>query len=237
MQAQKPCGLLGFALYKPIIGSGKSKPCSPGAFLAVQVVAFDLGGVLVRIAHTWAEVAQLAGLPGDFPKSALSEFPAFAQYQAGLIETGPYIRALKKFLNVTAEKALKAHLAILIEPYPETLDLVCTLEELGLRTGCLSNTNGPHWTVMTETDCFPAIRRLQHKLASHELGLEKPDPRIYGAFEAGTRFRGKEIVFFDDSPINVAAAREYGWNAYTILPEENPAAQMRDHLRNLSVRV
>ena len=52
-----------------------------------KLIVFDLGGVMVRIARTWRDAAQNAGIHlGEFPESllGLNAFPAFEPFQAGL---------------------------------------------------------------------------------------------------------------------------------------------------------
>jgi putative hydrolase of the HAD superfamily len=48
---------------------------------------------------------------------------------------------------------------------------------------------------------------------SHEVGLAKPDPRVYRLTEQRLGVVGEEIVFIDDVARNVEAARERGWTA------------------------
>ncbi len=45
---------------------------------------------------------------------------------------------------------------------------------------------------------------------SHEVGVAKPDPRIYGITCERLGVEPAEIVFLDDVPRNIAAARDYG---------------------------
>jgi HAD superfamily hydrolase (TIGR01509 family) len=81
----------------------------------------------------------------------------------------------------------------------------------------------------------PAIERLRVRLASHDLGLVKPDPAIY--HEAQRRFTApaERIVFFDDLEENVAAARAAGWRAYRIDHKGDTATQMRTTLHAIGV--
>jgi HAD superfamily hydrolase (TIGR01509 family) len=75
--------------------------------------------------------------------------------------------------------------------------------------------------------------------------LLKPDREIYHAFARATGFDGapgsrggpEHIVFFDDLPENVAAARAAGWQAFRVDHTGDTAAQMGGVLRGLGVRV
>ena len=48
---------------------------------------------------------------------------------------------------------------------------------------------------------------------SHEIGLRKPDPEVYGLVTERLDVAPGEIVFLDDVPQAVAAARAAGWHA------------------------
>src|SRR5687768_3281795 len=100
----------------------------------VEMVCFDLGGVLVRIARTWREAMLAAGLlppPGEF-ESALTDCPAFDAYQAALIGSEEYLAELGRYLGgLSAEEARQVHVHILVEPYPGTIELVRDLRRAG----------------------------------------------------------------------------------------------------------
>lgn len=198
------------------------------------MVCFDLGGVLARICTRWGEAAEVAGiqLPPSAPAHAtMSECPEFDAYQHGLLDEPAYFAGLRKFLHLPdAEVASEVHRGILIEPYPGTERLVAELQEMGYATGCLSNTNGPHWQIMAHGTRFPAITSLGCKVASHEVKLEKPNPAIFGKFEEISGFPAENIVYFEDGQRNVESALRCGWKAHIIDPHGDPAAQMRDAL-------
>jgi HAD superfamily hydrolase (TIGR01509 family) len=75
--------------------------------------------------------------------------------------------------------------------------------------------------------------------------LLKPEREIYAAFARATGFDGApgsrgrpaHIVFFDDLPENVAAARAAGWRAFRVDHSGDTAAQMTRALRGLGVRI
>ena len=198
-----------------------------------RTVVFDLGGVMVRINRTWQEAAQTAGvrigMPA-LPPVALGELTIFNHWQAARAGPQDYFDALAEALSVSHDEARLVHSAILMEPYPGTLALVEELHALGLRTGCLSNTNAAHFDRLTSPDHYPNIAVLETKMASHEVGLEKPGAEIYRLFEQVASAQPEELVFFDDLPENAAAARDCGWLAFAIDPFGDTAAQMRGHL-------
>lgn len=124
------------------------------------------------------------------------------------------------------------HAGILRDAYPGTLALVTELHEAGIRTGCLSNTNAPHWQVMNSLERYPNIALLEVPVLSHEVVLEKPDQAIFARFEQDANAQPSQILFFDDTSVNVMAARERGWAAELIDPHQDTAAQMREHINH-----
>ncbi len=199
-----------------------------------NVVVFDLGGVLARICHTWEEAASVAGIPHN-PLSegptALGGFSAFDLYQAGKISFENYLDDLGIFIGCSTAEALNIHNSIIVEEYPHIRELVEELRAAGFQVGCLSNTNGAHWTHLAMNGRFPVIEGLDLKMASHIAGLNKPDPLIYRAYTAEFGLCPSQIVFFDDHPVNAEAATSEGWLAARIRPGEDTVEQMRFHLR------
>lgn len=188
---------------------------------------------MVRIAQSWGDAALAAGvfIARGHLSTPLTHFSGLEAFQRGAIDLDTYLAELTSFLaTATLDEALRVHLAILREPYAGTLELVREMEMAGVLTACLSNTNEPHWEEMSESGRFPNIARLQIAALSHRLRLEKPQPEIYQELERMAGASGEEIAFFDDSPVNVQAARALGWNAETIDPAADPAAQIRRSL-------
>ena len=198
--------------------------------MSAWAIVFDLGGVLLRVRPTWDLVGESLGLPSpEQPWGSLGTFMPLEAYQSGRLDWPGYVVALAAFLRVTPEVAVQAHAAILGELYEGVDDFLAELQTRGIPTAILSNTNAAHADVFTDADRFPALTRVDHLLMSHRLGVSKPDP---DCFAAATRCfaPGTEIVFFDDSPANVAAARELGWEAHLIDPAGDPIWQMRETL-------
>jgi putative hydrolase of the HAD superfamily len=166
----------------------------------------------------------------------LNAFPAFEPFQAGQIGLNEFLTDLRLFLQLGSnESALAVHLGILKEPYPGTLEFVEELHRTGIRTACLSNTNAPHWDKMREFSLYPAIASIEFPFVSHELGMDKPGREIYDSLNTSTGFSGSELVFFDDTPVNVSAAIELEWQAFVIDPFGDPVQQMRELLSNSAV--
>ncbi len=201
----------------------------------IKLVCFDLGGVVIRLCRSWQEGCDAAGIavrnPDLWRRTRPDRRVLVEQYQIGLID-GPTFASRASALAdglYSPTEILGVHHAWLRDEYEGIGVLVDSLHRAGLDTACLSNTNHEHWVRMGE---FPAVMRLRHRLASHQLGLHKPDPAIYHRLEQQLGYRGTEIIFFDDMPANVDAALAIGWVGRVIDPLADPAAQINSTLRD-----
>ncbi len=94
-------------------------------------------------------------------------------------------------------------------PIPETEAAIEALHARGVPM--LGLTNMPSWVKAGTFAMSPAFGRLRHIVVSGDVGLSKPDPRI---FELTARHAGlapAELLFVDDSPRNVEAAAAAGF--------------------------
>lgn len=205
--------------------------------MAIRVVCFDLGGVLLQINHEWRGAAQAAGVAfANSEAGRLIDFKAIDLYQGGDMSFADYLDQLAGYLGVDSLADAEAvHMAILRNEYPGVPELIAELNEAGLTTGILSNTSGPHWEHMGRAELFPGFNQVKVRVASHEAAVNKPDPAIYEAFMEAAQARPEEIVFFDDYQANIDGAEAMGWKGFRIDSTGDTVAQMRGHLRDLGV--
>jgi putative hydrolase of the HAD superfamily len=217
---------------------------------SIELVCFDLGGVLVRICTGWSDLCRSSRLDvrGD-SASALAESSrqkVSEAFMVGGLSTEQWIAAMGTALGglYSAEEIAALHDAVILEEYPGIGALIDDLHRAGVATACLSNTSGPHWTRLLHHDGtralpgearYPGVRGLGSHHASHLMGLSKPAPAIYRAFEEATGRSGAQILFFDDLQVNVDGARNVGWNAEVIDPAGPTHQQMRRHLARYGV--
>jgi putative hydrolase of the HAD superfamily len=199
----------------------------------IAVVVFDLGGVIVRICQTWQEALRVANVSSPLleePSLPLIDFGPFNAYQATELPLETYLDELAAFLGCTSEEALKIHLSILITPYPGIDQAIDRIKDAGIVTGCLSNTNAPHWHAMTETAPFAPVAKLEFRAGSHELGCAKPDPNAFIRYAEKFGLQNSPIIYFDDSKTNVEVAIKLGWDAHPIDPWGDPATEIMEIL-------
>ena len=197
--------------------------------MGFSVVCVDLGGVMVRIRHSWPEICAAAGLDSTLgePLGRIATYKPIADYQSSSLSEADYLAKLAHDLGGTSiEQALAAHNAILDRDYDGAAEWVSEVQAGGTKVYCLSNTNELHYRAFF-SGRFPVCEAFDHLLSSHIVGANKPEPAIYRAMEDLAGAQGSEIVFFDDHPPNVEGARAMGWQAHQIDPMGDPVGQIR----------
>jgi FMN phosphatase YigB (HAD superfamily) len=210
----------------------------------VDLVVFDLGGVLVRIVRSWTEAHARAGLPSH----PITESAEFAARRAELAHAyGVAALTADAYLAAVAEASrgvyTPADVRRILElwqyaEYPRSGEVLDAVERAGVEAVALSNTNDTHWPVLRPASgvpAYPTVARFRRAYASHELGLAKPDPAVFAAVEADTGHAAAGILFFDDTAEYVEAARAHGWRAEVIDPLADPSAQLLALLQQYGV--
>ncbi len=207
----------------------------------VRIVCFDLGGVLVRICRSWEEACARAGIDvrDGYRDSAHAEDRRriVELYEVGGVKTNEYYERISHSISglYAPEEVRKVHLAWLHGEYPGVRTVLERIRVAGrAKAACLSNTNEDHWRLM---ESWGALSLLDHAHASHLLGARKPDDACYVRFEEAVGANGDGVLFFDDLPANIEAARARGWRAEVIDHTGDTAAQLTEHLLNHGVIV
>ena len=203
----------------------------------IKLVCFDLGRVLVRICDGWSHACEVAGVrparePGPAAAAALHDL--VCRVEVGEIEPAEFCRRAAPEMGLRPGDVSAIWNAYTRGTYPGAAELLDELKATGVPTACLSNTNAAHWALLNDPashSWFP-FDRLTHAFASHLLRLRKPDDAIYAHVERATGTSAAGIVFFDDVPENVDAARRRGWQANRVDPApDDPLPQVRSRLR------
>jgi len=98
-------------------------------------------------------------------------------------------------------------------PMEGALELLDGLKETQA-LACLSNTNVIHWDRLTSR--YGLRDRFERCYVSHEIGLSKPDPRIFAHVAEGLATQPDNISFFDDNADIIGAANAFGFNAHQV---------------------
>jgi HAD superfamily hydrolase (TIGR01509 family) len=214
---------------------------------SVSLICFDLGGVIVRHCRNWAEGCAAAGLPLH-QECIAPDVTARRRGLSTLLTTGRIDEPeFYRQMSITTggryspEQVRAIHHSWLGAEYEGVHSLISSLvtaaPSRGIRTAVLSNTNTLHWARLETAPEYPTPRLIPERYASHLLGLAKPDPAIFQEFQARTGMPPDRILFFDDLPDNIAAARAAGWNTVQVDHTGDTAAQIRLALRRFGVGV
>jgi putative hydrolase of the HAD superfamily len=205
----------------------------------IELVCFDLGRVLVRICNDWRHACTVAGVTvpdaGFGAETGARLHSLVCEVEVGRIDHDGFCRGVSSLVGLSPRDVSALSDAYTIGTYPGAVDLLDALRDSSVPTACLSNTNANHWRILGDpsSHCPFPFDRIDHAFASHLLRLRKPDEAIYAHVERTTGSQPSGIVFFDDVPENIAAAKTRGWMAYHVDPaSDNPIPQIRATLRS-----
>ena len=178
----------------------------------IEVVLFDLGGVLV----------QLNGLPFEdewFPDPTIK--PVLHEWGIADVcrrfESGQ--ATAEQFAAFTIEQfSLKTEANTFIEkfkqwPGPLFPGVLSTINKLRLQSkvAIYSNTNALHWPRLM--DEMQLKGHFDHYFASHQIGFAKPDPKGFAHVASQMGVTPEQILFIDDNKHNVISAEKCGFIA------------------------
>jgi HAD superfamily hydrolase (TIGR01509 family) len=195
----------------------------------VRNVIFDIGGVLV--AFDFPRLArELGGRARQDPGRIL---PLFEKATVHDVETGRI--APRDFFRNTVSPLLDGltyddWVSAWMDNYSINEPGWALLEEVrgeGWGVSVLSNLS-PYNQVAIERKFPHFFRAPDHNFYSYDLGLHKPDPRIYAEACRRLGVAPAECVFLDDFEENVAGARQAGLQALLFSNDRIP--EIRDSL-------
>jgi putative hydrolase of the HAD superfamily len=207
----------------------------------VRLICFDLGRVLVRICDNWQHGGEVARLPMPLPRLAdpvrheLTQ--AVVESETGRISLDEFCARSGRLFGIDPGHIRAVSDVYLLGCYDGVGELLDELNQRGYQTGCLSNTNDNHWRIMFDSggQDYAPLAGLRHRFGSQLIGIRKPDPKIYEHVEQALKLEGSQILFFDDLPENIEAARQRGWLGEVIAHDGEPVKQARRHLSRLGV--
>ena len=183
---------------------------STGGDVRRPFLLFDLGGVLIENAGPERMQALLPhpSSPDEFKQRWLAS-DAVRAFERGRIESHAFAARLIDEWRLACEPdAFIDDFAHWVKGfYPGARTLLAVLRGQG-PIGCLSNSNAIHWSRFDGfADCFDVT------LSSHLTGLIKPDRACFVDAIARCGGDARQIRYYDDAAINVAAARDAGLQA------------------------
>lgn len=178
----------------------------------VDLVLFDLGGVLIEVAGVRA-MLELTGMASEeelwrrwltcrwvrrFESGGCSE----TEFAAGVVADWQ--------LDLSAAAFLQAFREWPTQPLPGAVELVAQTRA-SVATGCFSNTNALHWH--DHVAGWPLAGLFDLRFLSFELGMLKPDAAAFAHVAGLLEVPAERVLFLDDNAVNVAGALAAGFQA------------------------
>ena len=178
---------------------------------SIEVILFDLGGVLIELGES------------PFPSGWLPENDKFTladwflsetaiSFEKGSITAHVFAETFIKDLNinVSPEEIIEHFTQWPIGLFPGSQELLQSLSP-DYRLAVLSNTNELHWPRII--DEFKIPRYFEHIFASHLLNKAKPELSIFQHVINELKVKPASILFLDDNLKNIEASKKPGIQA------------------------
>jgi putative hydrolase of the HAD superfamily len=195
--------------------------------LEVDLVLFDLGGVLIELGGV-ASLQEMAGVIGDeevwhrwlacpwvrrFERGECSA----SEFSEGFVSEWDLTMSPERFLDIFRDWP--------IGPYPGTTELLTEVQR-SVPIGCLSNTNALHWD--HQSSRWPMLSLFDFRFLSFELGMVKPDAAIFEAVAGQLPVGRDRVLYLDDVALNADAARSLGFRSEQVRGIDEVRTVLRD---------
>jgi len=201
----------------------------------IEFVYFDLGNVLVSFdpAIACQNVAGRFGVAAKDVQAAVYESGQQTRYEHGELSGEEFASLVREQLGRTIHQmpthSLLDALSEMFTPIESMQSIVRQVQQSGVRFGILSNTCAAHWDWITRQG-WPLLRAPYcETILSYEVGVMKPNKRIYRMAEQAAEVPCERILFLDDKSENVQAAKQRGWHAVECLGGEQAHRALCDH--------
>lgn len=179
----------------------------------IKNIVFDLGNVLVDIDfNRTVEAFQKLGNDNlDLNLDNYMDHPIFGAIEKGQITTAEFRDRIREMLDseVSDEEVDKAWAAVIINSDSERIELLKRLKSK-YRIFILSNTDEIHITralkIFKDNFDVDFTSLFEKCYYSHEMGMEKPDAKIYLEVLNDAKLIPEETLFIDDKLENIEAA-------------------------------
>ena len=192
-----------------------------------SLILFDLGKVIlpfnVRIATKAFE--KECSLPSEEIVGRVMGNSLDWDFETGKISPEEFYEEVKRRtgLNVTYDRFVELWNNIFSENH-KVSDMVRRLKEKYL-VAIISNTNMLHFDFVYRK--FPIVREIGHFILSYQLGLRKPDPKIYQVALERFRVTPQRTVYVDDLEPFVNTTRTLGLHGIHFKDENQLEAEFR----------
>jgi glucose-1-phosphatase len=204
-----------------------------------KLVLFDIGGVIIDLdfhdARSTLE-AEYQMDPETFLELTRSGFKGEVlsvteKAMIGAIGTGEYLRAFqdgcKRPVPVEIVERLRASML-----GPERPEMLALLDQLRkhIPIAAFTNTMALHWDLLMDRERYRFPQLFATIFASHLLGDAKPRTEAFEKVLKALGVKPAEVVFVDDSEVNVSGAAEIGIKGIVFKSVESLRAELRNYV-------
>jgi putative hydrolase of the HAD superfamily len=179
----------------------------------IKAVVFDYGNVISLPPPPEAreELSRITGLPAETLADLDRKYRS--EYDRGVFDGRGYYKFLLAGLGIFPDDPVLEQIAEIDwgswkHINSGAVDLMRDIKKAGVSLGILSNM--PCDFLAWGRDHIPVFAEADAAVFSCEVNLVKPEPAIYEKLKNSIRCDYGEIVFFDDLPDNISAARKLG---------------------------
>jgi glucose-1-phosphatase len=198
--------------------------------MAIRFIYFDLGNVLFDVDHTQAWQQTLPLCSGE-AAAIMERFYGWGDvisHMIGELDDVSFFVSMKDLLGFEAPAStLQGCWTQVFQPIPERWEQVRQLQA-HFPVGALSNISPCHsrWV----EHCIPDLLQFEHRIYSWKVGYVKPREEIFHTARQACGFPPSEILFIDDQPRHVDAARSLGWQALCLSRGEDLLTKVNAHM-------
>ncbi|MDX8431612.1 MAG: HAD family phosphatase [Candidatus Algichlamydia australiensis] len=179
-------------------------------------IFFDLGNVVLEIfpEKMCANLGTLTGLGQERIQQLFFKEKLLDLYESGKVTTNELCQHLSHLSNRNLEIAELKHHMSHENSYPreELVSLLVELKKKDIELIALSNTNEIHFHF--NRDYFNFIHHFDELVLSYEVGVLKPDPKIYAHALKRASSSPEKCLFIDDLKENIEGAQRAGINGH-----------------------
>lgn len=192
----------------------------------VEAVVFDIGRVLID----WRPQEVFDGLIGPDRRAALFEAVPMMAANLDVDRGAPFRATFAALAEAHPDWAREImlwpeHWTEMVTPRIDgSVRLLHALKARGVPVFALSNFGDETFDIAQ--GLYPFFRDFDRRYISGRLKCIKPEPEIYAAVERDSGLAPETLLFADDSPDNVAAARARGWQTHLFDGPEGWAARL-----------
>jgi glucose-1-phosphatase len=204
-----------------------------------KLVLFDIGGVIIDldfhdVRSTLESEYQMD--PETFLELTRSGFKGEVlsvteKAMIGAIGTQEYLRAFQDGCKypVPLEIVERLRASMLGPERPEMLELLDQLRK-HVPIAAFTNTMALHWDLLMDRERYSFPQLFSTIFASHLLGDAKPRTEAFKKVLSALGVKPEEVVFIDDSEVNVSCAAQLGIKGIVFKSVESLRAELRNYV-------